>query len=417
MSSSAGEAMSEEPEASRQSADSDVRLIAFYLPQFHPIPENDRCWGEGFTEWTNVRKAVPNFAGHYQPHEPGELGYYDLRDPDVRERQAALAREHGIDGFCYYYYYWFNGKQLLERPLDEVVASGKPDFPFCVCWANENWTRRWDAREQDVPIAQDYSAQGARALIRTLIPLMRDRRYIRVDGRPLLVIHKVALIPEAAAMLSLWRNECRQAGLGDIYIVAALTTWHGNPEKLGFDAAVEFPPHGHQSERLNPRIAFTNPRFTGSVFNFRTYVAQQLTAPRPDFKLFRGLLPAWDNTARQQDAGSAFIGSSPELFEYWLEHALEQTRLRHSGDERLLFINAWNEWGEGCHLEPDRRYGRAYLEAIRNARAAPVSWRRGVRRGRMSLHRRRRAMRRRTRASSVRRLPRTRRAPRRVSRS
>jgi glycosyltransferase involved in cell wall biosynthesis len=347
----------------------DVRVIAFYLPQFHPIPENDLWWGEGFTEWTNVRKAVANFAGHYQPHEPGELGYYDLRDPDVRERQAALAREHGIDGFCYYYY-WFNGKRLLERPLDEVVASGRPDFPFCVCWANENWTRRWDGREQDVLIAQEYSAEDARALIHTLIPLMRDRRYIRVDGRPLVMIYKAALIPDSAAMLALWRDECRHAGIGEIYTVSAITTWHGNPEQLGFDAAVEFPPHGHHAGRVNDRISFTNPRFSGSVFDFRTYVAELMTVPRPDFKLFRGLLPAWDNTARRQDAGSTFIGSSPEVFQYWLEHALEQTRLRHRGDERLLFINAWNEWGEGCHLEPDRRHGRAYLEAVRDGKAA-----------------------------------------------
>jgi hypothetical protein len=161
---------------------------------------------------------------------------------------------------------------------------------------------------------------------RTLIPLLRDRRYIRVEGRPLVLIYKVALIPDVAAMLALWRDECRSAGIGAIYAVAALTTWHGNPMDVGFDAAVEFPPHGHRSERVNQNIAFTNPRFSGSVFDFRTYVAQQLTAPRPDFKLFRGLLPAWDNTARQQDIGSTFIGSSPELFAYWLEHALEQTR-------------------------------------------------------------------------------------------
>ncbi len=349
---------------------SDVRVIAFYLPQFHPIPENDRWWGEGFTEWTNVRRAVPNFAGHYQPHVPGELGYYDLRDPDVRDWQAALAREHGIDGFCYYYY-WFNGKRLLERPLDEVYASGRPDFPFCVCWANENWTRRWDGREQDVLIAQHYSAEDARALIRTLIPLMRDRRYIRVDGRPLVLIYKVALIPDVRGMLSVWRDECREAGLGEIYAVSAVTTWFGNPESLGFDAAVEFPPHGHLGERVNEKIAFTNPQFAGGVHSYRSYVAQLLTAPRPDFRLFRALLPGWDNTARRQDAGSTFVGSSPEVFQYWLEHALEQTRLRFHGDERLLFINAWNEWGEGCHLEPDRRYGRAYLEAVRNAKAAP----------------------------------------------
>jgi len=349
----------------------DARLIAFYLPQYHPIPENDRWWGDGFTEWVNVRKAKPNFAGHYQPHEPGELGYYDLRDPGVRERQAAMAREYGIHGFCYYYY-WFNGKRLLERPLDDMVASGKPDFPFCICWANENWTRRWDGRDQDVLIAQHYSPEDSRAFIRSLIPLLRDPRYLRVDGKPMVLIYKVALIPELPAMLALWREESQAAGLGNLYVVAANTTWHGNPESLGLDAAVEFPPHGHQAERVNATIPITNPQFGGSVFGFRSYVAQLMTSPRPDFKLFRGLLPAWDNTPRQQDTGTAFVGSSPELFQYWLEHAIAQTHLRHRGDERLIFINAWNEWGEGCHLEPDRRYGRAYLEAVRAARAAPL---------------------------------------------
>jgi glycosyltransferase involved in cell wall biosynthesis len=350
----------------------DVRLIAFYLPQFHPIPENDAWWGEGFTEWVNVRKAKPNFAGHYQPHEAGELGYYDLRDASVRERQAALAREHGIHAFCYYYY-WFNGKRLLERPLEEMVASGKPDFPFCVCWANENWTRRWDGLDQEVLIAQHYSAEDNLAFIRSLIPLLQDPRYLRVDGKPVVLIYKVGLIPDVPAMAAVWRDQCRAAGVGDLYLVAAITSWFGNPELLGLDAAVEFPPHIHHAERVNGSLSITNPRFSGSVFAFRSYVAQLMTSPRPDFKLFRCLMPSWDNTARRQHAGSAFVGSSPELFQYWLELAIAQTRLRHRGDERLIFINAWNEWGEGCHLEPDARYGRAYLEAVRAARDAPVA--------------------------------------------
>jgi len=252
-----------------------------------------------------------------------------------------------------------------------MLASGRPDFPFCVCWANENWTRRWDGLENDILIAQHYSLDDSRAFIRSLFPLFRDKRYIRVNGAPLLLVYKAALIPELSRTVAMWRDECRLAGLGEIYAVAALTTWQGNLAALGLDAAVEFPPHGHMTERINERIAFTNPRFGGMVFNLRNYVGQLLTRPRPEFKLFRGLLPSWDNTARRQNNGTTFVGSSPELFGYWLERALQQTRVRHQGDERLLFINAWNEWGEGCHLEPDQRYGRAYLEAIAAALAAP----------------------------------------------
>ena len=349
----------------------DVRVIAFYLPQFHPIPENDRWWGEGFTEWTNVRRARPNFVGHYQPHVPGELGYYDLRDADVGERQAALARRYGIHGFCYYYY-WFNGKRLLERPLDKMLSSGRPDFPFCVCWANENWTRRWDGLDNEILIAQHYSHDDSRAFIRSLFPLFRDPRYIRVDGAPLLVIYKGPLISELAATLAMWRNECRAAGLGEIHLVAATTSPLKNLRSQGFDAAVEFPPHGHMTEPVIKSMTVTNPRFEGAIFNLHNYVAQLLTTPL-EFPLYRTLMPGWDNTPRRQDHGSIFVGSSPEIFQYWLEQTVRQTRLRHPPGERLIFINAWNEWGEGCHLEPDRRFGRGFLEAVEAALATPAT--------------------------------------------
>ena len=343
-----------------------LRVIAFYLPQFHPIPENDAWWGQGFTEWTNVRKARPNFVGHYQPHVPAGLGYYDLRDPAVRERQAGLAVEHGINGFCYYYY-WFSGRRLLEAPLDEMVASDKPDFPFCVCWANENWTRRWDGLEHEVLMAQHYTLEDSREFIHGLMPLFQDRRYIRVDGRPLLLVYKAGLIPDIEATVAMWRAEARAAGFNDLYLVACQTSGETHPTHLGFDAGVEFPPHGHHAIWLNARVDLTNPAFSGLISSYRALVVQSLSRPRAPFKLFRCVIPGWDNTPRRQDKGTVFVGSSPEVFEHWVAKVVTESLERFRGDERLLFVNAWNEWGEGCHLEPDLRFGRQYLEALRRA--------------------------------------------------
>ena len=348
---------------------SDLRVLAFYLPQFHRIPENDRWWGEGFTEWTNVRKARPNFVGHYPPHVPGELGYYDITDPALRAAQADLARAHGVHGFCYYHY-WFNGRRLLERPLDAVVASGAPDFPFCVCWANENWTRRWDGLESEILMEQVYGREDSRAFFESLVPLLRDRRYVRVDGRPLLLVYKAALIPQLPQTVAMWREQARAAGFDDVYLVACQTVGETDPVRLGFDAGCEFPPHGHNAIWLNARMRLTNPAFNGLVTSYKSQVVQSLERPPTDFKLFRTVMPTWDNTARRQDRGTIFVGSSPELFEYWVERMAAHTRERFAGDERLLFVNAWNEWGEGCHLEPDARYGRQYLEALRRALSA-----------------------------------------------
>jgi glycosyltransferase involved in cell wall biosynthesis len=353
------------------SPSTDVRVIAFYLPQYHPIPENDRWWGAGFTEWTNVRKALPNFVGHEQPHEPAELGYYDLRSPEVREQQAVLARQFGIYGFCYYVY-WFNGKRLLERPLDEVLASGSPTFPFCVCWANENWTRRWDGLDQDVLIGQEYSAADSTAFIRAFLPVLADPRYIRVHDRPLLLVYKLDLIPHAREMADIWRQEARKYGLGELYLCAVQTTFRADPTAFGFDATVEFPPHGFNAYRLNAQVQIVNPGFRGLIFDYRQQVIQSLDAMPRDYTTFRCVMPAWDNTARRQRDGTIFVRSSPDVFEYWLHAMIEQTRRRLGKDERLVFVNAWNEWGEGCHLEPDKHHGQGYLAAVRNALAQPT---------------------------------------------
>ena len=358
------------PAAAAASAadDTPVRVIAFYLPQYHAIPENDAWWGQGFTEWTNVRRAQPNFVGQWQPHEPGELGYYDLTDASVRDAQAKLARQHGVDAFCYYYY-WFSGKRLLDRPLAEMAASGQPDFPFCVCWANENWTRRWDGLDHEILIAQAYSRDDGIAFIRSLFPLFDDRRYLRVGGRPLLLVYNIGDIPNIAQTSATWRETARREGVGEIYLAAVQRNALDDPTPYGFDAAVEFPPLGHAAENRVDRVDITNPVFRGTVFGYASLAAHYLMLPRPQYRQFRGVTPMWDNTARRQNEGMIVADSSPELFGVWLGHAIAQTRLRHRGDERLLFVNAWNEWAEGNHLEPDRRYGRRYLEAVRAARS------------------------------------------------
>ena len=222
--------------------DESVRAIAFYLPQYHPIPENDRWWGKGFTEWTNVVKARPLFRGHYQPHLPADLGFYDLRLPEVRQAQVDLAREYGLSGFCYYHY-WFNGKRLLHWPFDEVLASAEPDFPFCLCWANENWTRIWDGGDSEVLMKQTYSDKDDLAHIRWLARAFADPRYIRVENKPLFIIYRAHKLPDIRKTTAVWREECRRRGIGEIFLCRIDTASDTlRPSELGLDAAVEFQP-------------------------------------------------------------------------------------------------------------------------------------------------------------------------------
>ena len=359
-----------------------LRAIAFYLPQFHPIPENDEWWGKGFTEWTNVTRAKPLFKGHYQPQLPADLGFYDLRLPEVREAQAALAQEYGIHGFCYYHY-WFKGRRLLERPFEEVLASGKPDFPFCLCWANENWTRRWDGDEQQVLMAQEYSIEDDRRHMQALAPALRDRRCIRVKDRPLFMVYRAFRLPDPQRTVAVWRAEAKRLGIGEIYLccVESLGSEQGFVDSCGFDAAVEFAPDwrclgpalGRKiAWRLAARVGLIGRSYLiNSVFDYRQLAANMLAKGVPEYLRYPCVSPSWDNSARRARGAFILHGASPEVYEWWLEEVLKRFQ-PPSPDENLIFINAWNEWGEGNHLEPCQRWGRKYLEATRNALSSAV---------------------------------------------
>lgn len=343
-----------------------VKAIAFYMPQFHQIKENDEWWGQGFTEWINVRPATPKFEGHYQPRIPAELGYYDLNDPKVAEKQAKLAKEYGIYGFCYYYYR-FNGKRLLEMPLNRLIKTGKPDFPFCICWANEDWSRKWDGYNNELLIKQEYSWEDSLKMINELVPVFLDKRYIRINGKPLFVIYRADNFPEITKTMDIWREVCRRNGVGEIHIAMVQSFNNEDPRIYGLDSAIEFPPHRLMSSGpINEKIANKDDLFKGNIYDYEEVMRLYLQKHIPDYKLFRGLIPLWDNTARRKNNSYIFVNSSPEKYKFWLQKLAEQTKINSKPGEKIIFINAWNEWGEGCYLEPDQKFGRKFLEATRD---------------------------------------------------
>ncbi len=340
------------------------RTIAFYLPQFHPVPENDAWWEPGFTEWFNVVRARPLYDGHYQPHLPGELGFYDLRLPETRVAQARLAAEHGISGFCYYHY-WFGGRQLLGRPFEEVLRSGEPDFPFCLCWANENWTRTWDAGTSEVLAEQRFDPDDDLAHIRWLVEAFRDPRYIRVQGRPLLLVYRPQLLPDAVATFDLWRKVCADEGLPEPYLCKFDTHEDfSDPAQHGCDAAAEFLPHGIAG--LVPRRPVgEDPERGPDVFDYTEVAAAFAERSTPPWRRYSCVVPGWDNTPRRSAQRASLLhGADPAVYEEWLRRTLQRSAADGRG---LVFVNAWNEWAEGAHLEPDQRFGRAFLEATRRA--------------------------------------------------
>lgn len=349
---------------------SDIKLIAFYLPQFHPIKENDEWWGKGFTEWTNVTKAVPQFLGHYQPHLPDYLGFYDLRLKAAQSEQIALAKQYGIYGFCYHYY-WFNNKKVLETPLEAVLNNPDLDFPFCINWANQNWTRRWDGLEQDILLAQHHSDEDDIAFIADAARYMCDPRYIRIEGKPLLILYRPGLLPDARATAMRWRKWCRENSIGEIFLALTHAFEHINPNEIGFDAAIEYAPNTFPVKPITNQIItagkMINPLYQGTIYDYEEAARFGQNQTAPSYKKFRGLFPGWDNEARVPGRGTIYTNSSPVRFHQWLTTLISITRKQFKPSEQLIFINAWNEWAEGAHLEPDRKYGFGFLESCRIA--------------------------------------------------
>lgn len=348
-----------------------LKLIAYYLPQFHPIPENDTAWGRGFTEWTNVTKALPRFVGHYQPHLPIDLGFYDLRSVGVMKRQAELARNYGVHGFCFHYY-WFDGRPFLDAPIENLLRHPDIDLRFCINWANENWTRAWDGSEGEVILAQKHSPADDIAFARSVERFLRDPRYIRINGRPLILLYRPALLPDAAATLDRWREFFTRRGLGNPYFVMVQCFGDENPGTYGFDAAAEFPPHkiGWAGPNLVAQTRRFAPAGRSRVLSYDAMMARAMAQPDAPFVLHRGVCPSWDNEARRPGRGVTFVGSTPAKYQQWLAWACHKAKARTTGDDAIVFINAWNEWAEGAHLEPDRHFGYAYLAATYRAIAA-----------------------------------------------
>lgn len=345
----------------------DVKVLAYYLPQFHPIPENDEWHGKGFTEWTKVRAANPLFEGHYQQHIPHpDLGYYLLDGPDTLRRQAELMKKSGVYGQVFYHY-WFAGKMILEQPARMLLAHQDVAMPFSFCWANENWTRRWDGNEKEILLGQNYSAEDARAFMEYLIPFFKDPRYIRVNDRPMLSIYRPSSIPNIDEYLDVWAEVCAEAGLPKPYVVAVLTRGATDPKDFGMDAGTERVLHDW-TDGGAPEIKQSLKKYwpvNGSVLSYddvaNFYMGQ---TEKKDFKYFRSIVPIWDNTARYGSEALLLHGSTPESFQKWMESTIQYTVSTLEPSEQFIFVNAWNEWAEGAHLEPDTRYGYSYLNSV-----------------------------------------------------
>ena len=353
-----------------------ARLIAYYLPQFHPIEENDAQWGKGFTEWTNVAKAKPLFKEHYQPFLPTELGYYDLRLPEVRKAQADLAREHGIEGFCYWHYWFGNGKRLLEMPFDEVVKTGEPDFPFCLCWANHSWTATWTGntkrmiQEQTYPGLTDFEAH-----FYSLLSAFKDKRYIKISEKLLYLIYAPTTF-NCKAFTDAWQQLAIKEGLPGFHFVA-MGVDETNFKDYGLSGFTPLSPHpiiARLPIKFKDKITY---RLFGRSFSgLKAFITKQPIVYQYEDFVDRTIiqnydtheypiaLPNWDHSPRSANRGFVLQGSTPKLFRKIVKHCIGAVKNRDF-EERVIFLKAWNEWAEGNFLEPEAKFGRGYLEVVK----------------------------------------------------
>jgi len=353
----------------KRTADPEVKLIAYYLPQFHPFKENSEWWGTGFTEWTNVTRGRPRFNGHYQPHLPRDLGFYDLRLKETLVRQAEMARNAGLEGFCFYHY-WFNGKRLMDGPANMLLDNPDIELPFCLMWANENWSRRWDGMEDDILIAQDYRDEDDEAFIADIARHFADPRYIRMDGKPVFFIYRPGIVPEAKQKFEKWRRLLADNHGMDVIFYMAQAFDDDDPRPYGLDGAIEFPPH--KVAKGLPSVAqamgLLDPDFTGHYPSYEAMVQRSLDETDFDYDVIKAVTPMWDNEARKPARGMGFVGATPARYERWLRNIVEFARKNPvQGGHKFAAINAWNEWAEGAYLEPDMYWGSAYLNATYRA--------------------------------------------------
>lgn len=353
---------------------SKIRPIAIHLPQFHPIPENDHWWGKGFTEWNNVAKAKPLFKNHYQPHLPADLGFYDLRLKEARIAQAEMAKQYGIHGFCYYHY-WFEGKRLIERPVEEIANSNDPKFPFMLCWANGSWTRTWEGNN-NILMEQTYSHEDDIKHIQKLISYFRSSNYIKINNRPVFAICRTESMPNPQKTSELWRKEVKKAGFDDLYLIRFEMFEGGyDAQSIGFDAAADFQPDwnnfpipkDYYIKKIARKLKIKLPaKYNQNIYDYNQIVDTMINRASSPYKLYPCVTPGWDNSPRKKEGATIFVNSTPLKFKEWTAQTIENFQ-PFSEQENFLFINAWNEWAEGNHLEPCQKWGTAYLEVLQEA--------------------------------------------------
>lgn len=358
-----------------------IKPIALYLPQYHEIPENNEWWGQGFTEWTNVRKAQPLYDGHYQPHVPHkDIGYYDLSDIDIMRRQVQMAKKYGIYGFCFYYYHFSDGKRLLEKPLNNWLKEKDIDFPFCFAWANENWTRSWDGGNKEVIMHQDYDEQNMLNLLKDMLTAFQDNRYIKVDNKPLLLVYRAEIIPQIKELTKKWRKLIKENGFDDLYLISMQNFEQKNPYDMGFNAAVEFAPQALMKPfkfNINDGLASVS-QYNATIFSMNEVLNKMIYRFSVSYPRIKCICPSWDNTARRGQKAPRFIyDATPLTFKKFMGLSIKEALSYRNNSafsqvQEFLFINAWNEWGEGAHLEPDEKYGYEWLEIIKNIQEQPV---------------------------------------------